>query len=318
MRPTRFGVQALAFYALLLLAFFAAPYQNLFFLLLSFLSIVLLLTPWWARRNLVGLRGELAPIAPGPAGVAPVLRVRVLGDARRRFGVGCRVQVGEHEATVAPATLVLGEAELECGLPPLPRGVHPIRGAELVSSHPFGFLRARRPLQAPPDFVVHPAPAPLGGAQTCGALLSRMGLRPARGGDDPTPSSVRPWRAGDALRAVHWRQSARHGTLVVRECEGGLGTGFGVVLDRRVPPEQLEPALSLITALALLCRERKEPMTVLAQEHVLTYGKAQRPWDELLRWLAAVQPLPAGAAPPPPAPPEMLRLPQALAPRSWR
>ena len=39
MRPTRFGIKSVVFYLVMLGAFFAAPYSNLFFLLLAFLTL---------------------------------------------------------------------------------------------------------------------------------------------------------------------------------------------------------------------------------------------------------------------------------------
>ena len=47
MKPTALGVKAFLFYLLLVTAFFAAPYANHFFLLLSFLTILGALNLAW-------------------------------------------------------------------------------------------------------------------------------------------------------------------------------------------------------------------------------------------------------------------------------
>ena len=43
MRPTALGIKALVFHACITAAFFVSPYTNLFFLLLGFLTVVVLL-----------------------------------------------------------------------------------------------------------------------------------------------------------------------------------------------------------------------------------------------------------------------------------
>ena len=58
MKPTALGVKAFLFYVLLLVAFFAAPYANHFFLLLSFLTILGLLNLAWGLLNRLRLDFE--------------------------------------------------------------------------------------------------------------------------------------------------------------------------------------------------------------------------------------------------------------------
>src|SRR5205085_1810452 len=67
-----------------------------------------------------------------------------------------------------------------------------------------------------------------------------------------------PWRPGDALRAVHWRATARLGSLVVREEEASARRPFVVVVDpgpaaADAKPDAVDPALEdlLATAAAL-------------------------------------------------------------------
>jgi len=42
---------------------------------------------------------------------------------------------------------------------------------------------------------------------------------------------VRPWRNGDSRRLIHWRSSARHGTLVVRQFEQHRNRDIALLLD---------------------------------------------------------------------------------------
>jgi uncharacterized protein (DUF58 family) len=130
------------------------------------------------------------------------------------------------------------------------------------------------------------------------------------------PSGLREFRDGDELRAVHWRATARRGALVVKEWEGDAARGLEVVLDRRCAAAELEDALSLISALALVARDDKESLTVHTQGTSSTHGGDHAPWDALFRLLATVQAVPDGGPAPPAASPAVLRLPLAGRARS--
>lgn len=52
---------------------------------------------------------------------------------------------------------------------------------------------------------------------------------------------VREWRQGDSRRWIHWRSSARHGTLVVRQFEEHRNRDLAVLMDLW-QPEEPEPA----------------------------------------------------------------------------
>ncbi len=73
---------------------------------------------------------------------------------------------------------------------------------------------------------------------------------------------VREWRTGDSRRWIHWRSSARHGTLVVRQFERQRNRDVAVLVDLWQPErpeprdlENVELAISFAaTVIADLCR----------------------------------------------------------------
>jgi uncharacterized protein (DUF58 family) len=73
---------------------------------------------------------------------------------------------------------------------------------------------------------------------------------------------VRPWRSGDARRFIHWRSSARHGELVVRQFEQHRNRDLAVLVDLWQPVrpgddhlENVELAVSFAaTVVADACR----------------------------------------------------------------
>jgi uncharacterized protein (DUF58 family) len=197
---------------------------------------------------------------------------------------------------------------VQASAPPLRRGLYPVARARLVTTWPLGLFLARRPLPAPAELVVFPAPASRPEAHGGGGPLGELcGFRTVQGGL-LQPSALREYRPGDPVRRIHWKASARRGELVLQEWEGGTGNGYEVVLDRRTDEETFEAGLSLLSALALAAREEKEPVTLHTQGLSATFGPKARPWPDLFRFLAGASTLGPEAAPPPPAPPEVPRL----------
>jgi uncharacterized protein (DUF58 family) len=306
-RPTALGWKAIAFLAVLTAAFFAAPYQNLYFLLLAFLFTLGAMNAVWTIRNIAGVRGEVAQIGAFPAGTPAPFAVKLDAGSRQRLDLRATLDVEPAGRASTAVDVAKGEACATGEIPPLPRGVHAVRGAWIESTYPLGLLRARRRIAAQGDVVVHPAPASIPNAPGGGAA----GLAAALGGGAGAnqPSGLRDFRDGDEIRAIHWRATARRGRPVVTEWDASIGEGLELVLDRRADEAALETSLSIVTALTLAARDAKELLTIHTQGLSMTFGPGHATWEELLRVLASAERLPAAAPPPPPAATTVLRLP---------
>lgn len=309
MRPTGLGVKAAFFYLLLVAAYFAAPYANLFFLLLVFLTLLGVADVLAARRNLAGADGRVEEGEPMPSGAGGSL-LALVDAGPRRWALGVEVVLEGAEPLRAALGEAAGEARLRVPVPPLARGVYPVREARLVSTWPLGLWKARRAVPAPKELVVYPAPAALATSRGAGGGVGELYDRLGAAQGFLQPSELREYRPGDELRLVHWKASARRGALVIKEWEGGTGSGHEVLLDRRAKGEELEEALSAISALALAAKDQKEVLTVHSQDLSATFGGSHRPWRELFRFLALASPLPADGPPPPTVSPAVLRLPR--------
>ena len=309
LQPTGLGAKGVLFWTMLVTAFYVAPYINLFFLLIAFLTVLGPLAAGWTWRNLIGVRGEMLPVAPFAAGDGASATIRLLAGRRARFQLCCLLDLGDRLLPLADVAALQHERLVEGHLPPLPRGVHPVHGAWLESIYPLGVVRGRQRIAAPAHLIVHPAPAQLSSHDVRGVLAELGGASLTRA-MDMGPAGLREYREGDELRWVHWRASARRRQLVVKEWDTLAHAGVEVQLDRRADVATFEVALSLVTALALLAHEQQEPFTLHAQGHTGTYGAGGHdPLDDLLTWLAEVQPLPLSAPPPPPVAQSVLRLP---------
>lgn len=97
---------------------------------------------------------------------------------------------------------------------------------------------------------------------------------------------------------------------MIKEWEGGTGSGHEVLIDLRAKGEELEEGLKAVSALAHAAREQKEVLTVYSQGLSETFGGSHRPWRELFRFLAVAAPLPLDGPPPPVVSSAVLRLPR--------
>lgn len=113
------------------------------------------------------------------------------------------------------------------------RGVRRVHTALVISGGLTGLFEARREVPAPGEIAVYPrhwklSRFPLAAwtpaFQTVGSTRRRGGLE---------FFGLRDYRAGDSVRHVHWRSSARRGALVVREFEQEIPGSVTLLIDTR-------------------------------------------------------------------------------------
>jgi uncharacterized protein (DUF58 family) len=301
--PTRLGVRFLMLLTVLVLVYFVTAYSNLFFLLLCLISTVLAAGAVSARAAIARVRAEVGPSRPTPAGTPVVVPLRVTAaPGRGAAGVTFRVRCAGRTGAGAIPRVHAGREE-RCTIEGLPRGIHRLASATIDSAAPLGLFRARRRLTAPHDLVVTPCPVDLERRSMAGGTVQSLAAL-AQAAGATQPAGLRDHRPGDELRRIHWKASARGKGLLVRELEDDREPGIDIVLDLRCADDaaaraRFEENLGIVTRLAELARERNEPLTLATHDSRRTYGPASDPLDDLMRWLATVQPEAiTGRAPP--------------------
>lgn len=128
-----------------------------------------------------------------------------------------------------------GTLEYRYTLTGLPRGEYRLAGVTAVSGDGFGLLSRSRKIAAPQAergarFVAYPAELPV--RLTRGAASPEDG-RPLPGAAMPGgyPAGIRDYAAGDPLSRIHWKASAKRGTLAVKETEPGESQRLLLLLD---------------------------------------------------------------------------------------
>ena len=163
-----------------------------------------------------------------------------LGNGSRlpKFYLLVRDKMPRGVAASAPPPLVLSlwpgeDGETRGLLEARRRGVFPIGPAQVYSTDPLGLQTFSQKLPVVSEMVVYPALIPirdswLRGAASQGWRGQASALTRGAGDDF---YGVREYQPGDELRRVHWRTTARTGTLVVTEYAQGVTLDVTLALD---------------------------------------------------------------------------------------
>ena len=231
--------------------------------LLMMLSAMMLGPFWFSWRLLVyTLRGlEVRRKMPRAVCAGDLLVVDVeVCNTRRRIGSWALVLEDriEREGRAAYQTPICPEVAVPyvpaggtCGR--IYRGRLPRRGCyvlgpmRIMSRFPFGFFHRTIVDDRTDSLIVYPRLGELTRRwlarrrQVFEGTQQRLQRSSRVSGDF---YGVRPWRHGDGRRHIHWRSSARHGTLVVRQFQQQCTRDVAVLVDLWQPaepsPEQLE------------------------------------------------------------------------------
>lgn len=192
--------------------------------------------------------------------------------------------------------------ELPSPIDPLARGLAAFDELCLVLTGPLGLVETRLRVSAPVDRL---PVLPTRLAVAVPPATSQRQWQPGgvhlaqRVGDAEEFRSLRDYRPGDPLRAIHWRSFARTGKPVVREFQEEFFNRQALVLDTAAPyPLAADFELAVSVAAWLVARPREadsmlDLMFVGDRVHRLTAGRGLGGSDGLLRVLATLAPTPA-------------------------
>ena len=159
----------------------------------------------------------------------------------------------------------------------LGRGVLGATGWSISTSDPLGFFAGRRKCADSEIALVFPRFTSLRDRFPVRELETATATPRAGSGNELF--GVREYRAGDSLRRIHWRASARHGELVVREYEPPGMRTLNIVVDPRPPTREVADQVARIAA--------SEAWDCIREGGAVTLGSlTSRDMWETLEWLA--------------------------------
>ncbi len=180
------------------------------------------------------------------------LDIREQAAAELTGGMGTKATV-----TRTPESLSLSYA-----LQPTTRGRWPLGPALVHSVDPFGMFLADTSVGEAEYVPVWPATVDL--SATAGALMGQAD-KVVLGARTPSPddAALRDYREGDDLRRVHWKSSARRGSMLVRSDERAGRRPATVIMGLPQDPDALEWTISASASIALSVLDSGHPVRLL-------------------------------------------------------
>ncbi|WNB85971.1 DUF58 domain-containing protein [Cellulomonas sp. ATA003] len=219
-------------------------------------------------------------------GERAVGRIVVRNTSRRRLlPAAVELPVGRGAADFPLPSLGPGaEHDDVFAVPTSRRGVVVVGPVRSVRGDPWGLVRRRLVWTDPVDLYVHPATVALpGGGHGLLRDLEGTSTR-ALSANDLSFHTLRDYVPGDDRRHIHWKSSARHGDLVVRQFEDTRRSHTAVALSLDpadyADAEEIELAVSATASLALATLRDAGRTTVLAGDGPLRTGTATRLLDD--------------------------------------
>lgn len=198
---------------------------------------------------------------------------------------------------VAINTIVAGAAlEKKIGVRPVRRGYLYFRQTKIARSDPLGLFRSinnqihrDRLLILPKRYKLPPPGLPGRRKYQHGGINLASSV-----GDSQEFFSLRDYRPGDPLRAIHWRSYAKKGEPVVKEQQDEYFSRYGLVLDTFLetrPELILEDAVSVAASLAVSIRDQDALLDLLFvgdRAWRFTSGRGLAGTENMLEILACV------------------------------
>ncbi|AXL11127.1 DUF58 domain-containing protein [Microbacterium foliorum] len=224
-------------------------------------------------RVVVGERaiGGLTLANHGSRAILPSRVVLPVGAGRGEFGIQ-RLAPGE-------------EAEELFAIPTQRRGVVKVGPVSVVRGDPLGLFERAHRRDDPVDLYVHPRTIAFEG-QSLGFLRDLEGM-PATdlSRDDVSFHALVEYQPGDDLRHVHWRSTARTGTLMMRQYEETRRSHFVIALSRAASDyaddEEFELAISAAGSIGLRAIRDSQRVEVRVQGRDLAAGSGKQLLDSL-------------------------------------
>ena len=182
----------------------------------------------------------------------------------------------------------------------LRRGRYELKTPSLEINDPFGIFRTERNGSTAQTVLVYPRVKEL--------MLTDLATRTSGSPDksrfspsaDEDISNVREYTAGDSLSRVHWRSTAHHGRLMVKEFSMDRSRSIWIVLDmcqsqgrRNQAENEAEAAVSVAASLAKYYLEKGSSVGLISEgdtPHVLLPRPGEEHYWCLMNALAVLKP----------------------------
>ena len=277
--------------------------NNLLYLVLSMMLSLIILSGILSERNLRNLRAERVLPAHPFAGKTIPYYIKTSSLQRRFPSLGFLVREGGAEVQTEPVyvhSLSPGRKMLLSAKVLFPkRGHYRMKGIRFETTFPFGFFRKSLTRDLPEEVVVYPELLEL--PISLRTLLSGAG--DSGGAPFPGPGTgvrnLRDYQPTDDARGIHWKASARHGDLLLREFETERDPRLVLFLMNRLPVSPAgeaavlrhERSVSLAASIAYYWLMKGRSLGIQTLSGDWPIGTGQSHLFSILRFLALLNPV---------------------------
>ncbi len=247
------------------------------------LAISLLFTIGKPRFDVVLSLAERSVVVGTPTGGE--LGVRNTAT-RRHFGSRMDVPIADDVASFPIPILGAGQStRQEFRVPTARRGIVRVGPAESVAGDPFALTGRQTRWTGMTELYVHPRTVALPGRQS-GFVHDLEGhASPHLSSADMNFHALRPYAPGDDRRHVHWRSTARTGSLMVRQYEESRMSRVAVALDTGrlawLDADEFELGVSCVGSVAVQTLLGESPLALLTSGRRLTALTPSKSLDQL-------------------------------------
>lgn len=192
------------------------------------------------------------------------------------------------------------------------RGLHRFNRVRVASRFPFGFTEKSISWLEPGEILVLPRVYPVGD------FLERQkinlgDLESGRKGPGVSLFSLRDYNQEDSARSIHWKASARKGSLIVKEMESEEHKKVSLLLDNLAPAEDIrnlaedfEKAVSCLSSISAELMNSGFQVEVLTRSGRVPFDISPSHLTRILRAMALIELIPRQKVVPhlPPPPPD--------------
>ncbi|RFA17268.1 DUF58 domain-containing protein [Subtercola boreus] len=212
----------------------------------------------------------------------------VIGNDSARALLPSRIElpVGAGLASFHVPRLVPGASHDDLfGIPTARRAVLNVGPVKSVRGDPLGLLRREIRWTDAIELYVHPRTVRLEGS-SAGFIRDLEGQTTKDlSNDDVSFHALREYVAGDDRRNIHWKTSARTGTLMVRQFEETRRSHLALALSTSLAdygdPDEFELAVSSCGSLGIQALIEERDVTVMVQSRTLHTETGRRLLDDL-------------------------------------
>ena len=226
--------------------------------------------------SVISLRVPHSRVVVGERAVGEVI---VSNPSRRRtFGLTVEIPVGVGLAEAALPGLKKGaEFRHEFVIPTSRRGVIPVGPVRTVRADPIGIVRRELVWTELAELFVHPRTIGIPSMST--GFIRDLEGNPTRdlSNNDVSFHALREYLPGDERRYIHWKSTARTGSLMVRQFEETRRSHLVIALSLAsadyATEEEFEMAVSVAGSLGTRAIRDARTVTVVASERTPEFAK---------------------------------------------